>query len=263
MTTTLEPATVARDTIGSEDGHGDGRRTATWRQALVLAASGQLLLVGFMLVVALVFEGRFDPTPIVIGAVIALGVVLLRSRRGRGGVVYAGVVSLLLFAMVALFGGLTVFTRAESTVELILFGGLLVVSLLGLAAAAGAWPRSGRRAAAAWWAPRVAGGVVVALVVVGVVAGVLSGTATRMSGDLALRAEHFEFTTAELSADAGRVAVFVQNDDVAHHDFTIKGVVRIDLPGQKAGRAAFDVDPGTYRFSCSVHPAMEGTLKVS
>jgi plastocyanin len=84
-----------------------------------------------------------------------------------------------------------------------------------------------------------------------------------MSGDIALEAKHFEFTEQTLEAEAGRIAVFVENADVAHHDFTINDVVEIQLPGQKAGRRAFDVEAGTYRFYCSLHPDMEGTLKVS
>jgi plastocyanin len=109
----------------------------------------------------------------------------------------------------------------------------------------------------------VAAAAIALFVVVGVVAGVLSGSATRMTGDLVLQAKNFEFSKPVLTARAGRVAVFVDNQDVSSHDFTIKGVVQKSLPGQKAGRAVFDVQPGSYRFYCSLHPDMEGTLRVS
>jgi plastocyanin len=236
--------------------------TATWRDVLRGAAIGQVILAAFMFVVSAVLEGHVDPMPIVIGAVVAVGVFLLRKPDGgKGGVIYAGVVSLLLFLMVAMFGGLTVFQRFQSTFELILFGGLLVVTVLGLIATVGALRRRGGRAAAL--APRIAGGLIALLVVVGVVAGALTGSATRMAGDLALKAEQFEFSESELTAEPGRVAVFIENEDVAAHDFTIKDVVAEDLPGQKAGRAVFEVEAGTYRFYCSLHPDMEGTLTVS
>ena len=233
----------------------------TWRDVLRGAAVGQLILAAFMLLITIAFEGRFDPFPVVLGVIIAGGVVWLTKGRGRGGVIYAGIVSLLLFLMVAMFGGLTVFTRISSTFELILFGGLLVATLLGLVATPGALRRKAGPAADV--APKVAGAFIGLLVVVGIVAGALTGSATRMAGDIALETKHFEFTETELTAEAGRVSVFVDNVDVATHDFTINDVVTIDLPAQRAGRGTFDVEPGTYRFYCSLHPDMEGTLKVS
>src|SRR5205085_6125482 len=126
-----------------------------------------------------------------------------------------------------------------------------------------ALPGALRGRAASPVVPRIAGAIIVGIVVVGVVAGALTGSAARMTGDLELQAKNFEFSKTTLTADAGRVAVFVDNTDVASHDFTIKGVVQKSLPGQKAGRALFDVEPGTYRFYCSLHPDMEGTLRVS
>ena len=233
----------------------------TWRDVLRGAATGQLILAAFMLLVSVAVEDRFDPMPVVIGLIIAGGLVWLSKGSGKGGVIYAGVVSLLLFSMVAMFGGLTVFARFQSTFELILFGGLLVVTILGLVATVGAL--RGKGGGAAQLAPRVAGALIALLVVVGVVAGALTGSATRMDGDLALQTKHFEFTETQLDADAGSVSVFVENEDVAAHDFTIKDVVVVALPGQRAGRATFEVEAGTYRFYCSLHPDMEGTLKVS
>lgn len=255
MSTTVNAST---ETIGAADAAPQG---PTWRAVLRGAATGQVILAAFMLAITVAFEGRFDPMPVVIGLIAAGGVVWLSKGEGRGGVIYAGVVSLLLFLMVAMFGGLTVFTRVSSTFELILFGGLLVVTILGLVATIGALRRKGGPAAEV--APKVAGAFIALLVVVGVVAGALTGSATRMPGDLVLESKHFEFTETELTADAGRMSVFVDNVDVAAHDFTIKDVVAIELPGQRAGRGSFEVEAGTYRFYCSLHPDMEGTLKVS
>ena len=235
--------------------------TSTWRDVLRGAALGQSIMAAFMFVVSLVLEGKFDPMPVVIGLIALGGFVLLTKRSGKGAVIYAGVFSLLLFLMVAMFGGLTVFTRAESTFELILFGGLLVVTLLGLISTVGALRGAGGPAAEI--APKVAGAFLALLVAVGVVAGALTGSATRMAGDIDLQTKNFEFTDTTIEADAGRVAVFIENEDVAHHDFTIKGLVSTELPGQKAGRAVFEADAGEYRFYCTLHPGMEGTLKLS
>ena len=233
----------------------------TWRRVLTFAALGQLAMAGYLLAVSVVLDGRFDPTPVVIGAVVGIGVWRLR-RGGRGAVAYAGVVSGLLLLMVVAFGGAGGMLRPQSTFEFVLFGGFVVSGVLGLVALPGAWadgpPSSAPRIAA-----RVAGAAVVVVVVVGVVAGAVSGSATRMAGDLSLRAKNYEFNRTVLEAKAGRVAVFVENGDVSSHDFTIKDVVHKQLPGQKAGRAVFDVEPGTYRFYCSLHPDMEGMLRVS
>jgi plastocyanin len=234
-----------------------------WRDVLTGAATGQLVMAGYMVAITALFEGRLDPMPVVIAAVVGAGAWWLRrGSSGRGAVAYAGVVSLLLLLMALAFGGPATMLRPQSTFELILFGGLFVVSGLGLVAVPGAWRRSAPSPAAGA-APRVAAAAIALFVVVGVVAGVLSGSATRMTGDLVLQAKNFEFSKPVLTARAGRVAVFVDNQDVSSHDFTIKGVVHKSLPGQKAGRAVFDVEPGTYRFYCSLHPDMEGTLRVS
>lgn len=254
MSTTSIPTAgeVAGDTGATE---------TTWRHVLRSAAIGQVVMAAFMVLVAAVLESKFDPMPAVIGVIVVGGVALLSKRPGKGGVIYAGVVSLLLFLMMAMIGGFTVFARAESTFELILVGGVLIVSLLGIVATVGALRGGAGPAAAA--APKVAGSFIGLLVLVGVIAGALTGSATRMSGDLVLQTKNFEFSEQTIEVEAGPIGVFVENEDVAHHDFTIKDVVTIDLPGQKAGRQSFDVDEGTYRFYCSLHPDMEGTLKVS
>ena len=256
MSTTVNDTVLAGTTTVEE-----AADRTTWRDVLRGAATGQLILAAFMLLLTVAFEGRFDPLPVVIGAIVAGGVLWLTKSSGRGPVIYAGVVSLLLFLMVAMFGGFTVFSRPQSTFELILFGGLLVVTILGLIATVGAL--RGKGGPVAEVAPKVAGSFIALLVVVGVVAGALTGSATRMPGDVAMQTKHFEFTETEVAVDAGRVSVFVENEDVAAHDFTIKDVVALDLPAQRAGRATFDVEPGTYRFYCSLHPDMEGTLRVS
>lgn len=254
-------STTSIPTAGEVAGSTGAAIKTTWRHVLRSAAIGQVVMAAFMVIISAVFESKFDPMPAVIGVVVLGGVALLSKRPGKGGVIYAGVVSLLLFLMVAMFGGLSVFTRAESTFELILFGGLLVVTLLGIVAMVGALRNAAGPAAAV--APKVAGSFIGLLVVVGVIAGALTGSATRMSGDLVLQTKNFEFTEQTIEVEAGQIGVFVENEDVAHHDFTIKDVVTIDLPGQKAGRESFEVDEGTYRFYCSLHPDMEGTLKVS
>jgi plastocyanin len=239
----------------------------SWRAVQQGVMLGDLVLVAFMLVVTLALQGQFDPMPIVIGVVVAGAWLSLRRGRGRAGVIYGGVVSLLLVALVVAFGGLATFARPQSTFDLILMGGLLVTNLAGLVACvqalrAGDAGADGGRGAVV--VPRVTGALIALLVVVGVVAGVTAYSASPRPGDLQVKAHQFEFTRTHLQARAGRVSVWIQNDDPAHHDFTIKGVVSTALPGEKARRAVFDVEPGTYRFYCTIHPdQMQGTLTVT
>jgi plastocyanin len=229
MSITTQPAADAQP----------AERRNSWRDVVIGVGVGNLILAAAMLLVAIGLQGTVDAFPFVIAGVVGVGVLLAR-RPGRTGVIYLGVTSVLLFLGFFAFGGLNAAAHPQSTFDFILIVGLLVNNLTGLAAFPGA------------------------LVALGVVSGLLASSDPRLPGDLGLRAKDFEFDADTLQAKAGRVAVYVKNDDPTHHDFTIQGVVKEEVPGGKARRAVFDIEAGTYRFYCTLHPdAMQGALKVS
>ena len=173
---------------------------------------------------------------------------------------YAGVVSLLLFLMVAMFGGLTVFTRISSTFELILFGGLLVVTAPRARRHAGC-PAAAAGPAAAWL-PGRGRRFIALLVVVGVVAGALTGSATRMAGDFALETSTSSSTgpSSPRMPGGSRCSSTTSTSPPTTSPSRSR---RHRPPRAEGGTGVFDVEAGTYRFYCSLHPDMEGTLKVS
>lgn len=251
MSITTQPAADAQP----------AERRSSWRDVVIGVGVGNLILAATMLLVAIGLQGRVDPFPLVIAGVVGVGVLLAR-RPGRAGVIYLGVTSVLLFLVFLAFGGLKAVAHPQSTFDFILIVGLLVNNLTGLAAFPGAL--RGSTSIASDVTPRVVGVLMAALVALGVVSGLLASSDPRLPGDLGLRAKDFEFDADTLQAKAGRVAVYVKNDDPTHHDFTIQGVVKEEVPGEKARRAVFDVEAGTYRFYCTLHPdAMQGALKVS
>lgn len=80
-----------------------------------------------------------------------------------------------------------------------------------------------------------------------------------------LAARNVEFVPANLRADSGEVAVFVDNDDSFRHTFSIDALaVDLEVPGGKATRVELIAEPGTYEFYCAVpgHEDMRGELVV-
>jgi plastocyanin len=70
----------------------------------------------------------------------------------------------------------------------------------------------------------------------------------------------FAFAPALLDVEAGGFGLFISNADATLHDFTIDGVVSIDVPGKRSRRANVALDPGDYPFYCTLHPSMTGTV---
>lgn len=77
-----------------------------------------------------------------------------------------------------------------------------------------------------------------------------------------VKIDNFSFVPAMLRIDRGTKVTWVNSDDVPH-------VVRTEDPSIKS--PALDTDdaysytfdkPGTYRYFCSLHPKMQGTIVV-
>lgn len=104
--------------------------------------------------------------------------------------------------------------------------------------------------------------VVAAAGAIGLLGAVTSHDDLPQPGDLWVTARDFTFQPAAVDSEAGDINLFVDNADATLHDFTIDNVVAVDIPGRRSRRAGLTLDPGTYPFYCSLHPAMTGTLIV-
>lgn len=115
----------------------------------------------------------------------------------------------------------------------------------------------------------VVGVLIVLSVVLGI--GLLRGTASAAralpSGAVKLVVENMAYSKNTLTADAGDVAVALENHDLFWHTFTIDQLgVDIKVPMQATDQIRFQAPPGVYSFHCTIpgHEmlGMHGTLTV-
>jgi plastocyanin len=246
------------------DEHQGGTTTTTrsllrWRSVLVAAALAQILIN----VVVMVINGEVVPPLIVMSALLTIGLFVLGKRR-RAGAAALGIVSLAHLATSAPFlaEGLV---HPESFWDFWLGWSTVLAAALGVLAAVPVWRQrdDGFQRARA-----VSLGIVALIVALGVVGGAATmayESESVQSGDIVLAARNVEFVPANLRADSGEVAVFVDNDDSVRHTFSIDALaVDLEVPGGKATRVEFIAEPGTYEFYCAVpgHEDMRGELVV-
>ena len=86
-------------------------------------------------------------------------------------------------------------------------------------------------------------------------------------GDLALVTADVKFAPDAIEATTGTVGVFVANEDLFWHTFTITELdVNLNVPVGGERRITFDAPAGSYRFTCAIpghtQAGMEGTLVV-
>ncbi len=106
----------------------------------------------------------------------------------------------------------------------------------------------------------VTASLLAAAVAVGVAGGATGHDEAARPGDLRVTVHDFAFAPAVIEAEAGGIALFIENADATAHDFTIDGMVSVDVPGRRSRRATFALEPGTYSFRCTLHPSMTGTI---
>jgi len=86
-------------------------------------------------------------------------------------------------------------------------------------------------------------------------------------GDVALDINGVEFLSDTVTVDNGRGVVFVDNQDLLRHTFTIESLdIEAQLAAGSARRVVLpDLAPGSYDFVCSItgHEKMAGALIVS
>lgn len=232
----------------------------SWSRLLQYSAAAMavaLLALMFLL-------GGIIPPIIVFAALFALAAWLYQRKERAGSIVLAVLfVLLLLTNLPFIIPSLAV---PASTAD---FLPTIVVTLIAIVGATSAFAVIRRRGAATDGGARmVALGAITLLVVataVTIIAKIAYPDITARSGDIAIAAEDFEFSEQDITANGGRVAVFVENKDTTLHTFTIEELgVDLQIPAGEPARIAFDAEPGTYEFICRPHaPDMSGTLEIS
>lgn len=222
-----------------------------------LGVGGSLL---FLVVVAGVTGSGADPFLVIIGLLFAFGPIW--QARWRGGATYIVVLCVLWFLLSIVFGGFKALARPASWAEFVVvvasvvFPAVAVYAYRGVRRAGSSTPHGTR-------VLRLAFGVLGLALVVGLGATLITKSDTARAGDIRVVAKRFVFAPTSLKVRAGTVSVIVHNEDASHHDFTIEGVVAVQVPSFHARRATFTLLRGTYTYECVLHDGMTGTLTAS
>jgi plastocyanin len=70
-------------------------------------------------------------------------------------------------------------------------------------------------------------------------------------GDVRMTIRDFAFVPATLQVEGRDLDLFMENADATLHDFTIAGVVSVDVPGGRSRRTTVTLAPGRYPFLCT------------
>jgi plastocyanin len=233
-----------------------------WRTLLNLVALANLAVLLFMGLT------QRDTLALALGAISVAGLLLLRFRGGLFGILLLA----LLFADIAIWtvsGAVNNFMHREQGMALLLPSFLGVISLTGLAAAAGALLTRRARLSYNRWAAYVGSAGLLLLVVVAA-ASLLFGSPQTLENPgtaLVLGSKNMVYTTSSLSANPGQITVNLSNDDLWWHTFSIDELdIDLHVPMGAERSITFEAPAGEYYFYCSIpgHEAigMHGTLIV-
>lgn len=233
-----------------------------WNWKSLLQASALLsLAISIFGIVA------FEPEiPIVTGVLMSIGLLWMR-RPGKAGVIYSGLLHLLIALVVLfLFQNIRELAYPASWMVFLSAGARLIATGTAMVGAIGAILTTSRQGA-----PRVIGALALTLLLVLIAVGIVSRFSVkedfRQPGDVVLRiTPETKWSTSDLRVNGGTISIYVRNDDVHQGTFTIDGVVNLEVPAGTSKRATFDLGPGQYRFYSKLYPeesAMRGTLFVS
>ncbi|MDQ3986542.1 MAG: cupredoxin domain-containing protein [Actinomycetota bacterium] len=235
----------------------------TWRRLLIVGS----LAVILSMVAAMIFviEGLIVPmAAFVIGFGVGLGILAWKERPGA---IFLGVLSIVSLAMSLPFAleplGIPAST-ADFVLNLVSVIGLLVVIVAGAAVMRGG-PLDDSSGVT------LAVGLAFVVVLVGGTAMSITASVARddplaQPGDLDLTAKDIEFHPSELVTKPGAVTVFIENEDLTAHTFTIDELdVEEVIPGGASARVVLALESKTYRYYCTIagHEEMEGELNVA
>lgn len=231
--------------------------TWTWRRVLWWAAVAAAVQHAVVIIAA----KEVIPPVLVIGLLLLLGAWLL-GRPGKAGVI----VLLVLFVLVLLTN--IAFARYD-LMEWRSFPGFANAVASFVTAFVGLWaaiqvlrgrvsPSEGARTTTL-----ATGALFVVIVAANVVGTATYDDPVRGASDVTIVAKDNEWNTATLTAPAGKITFFADNEDTFLHNFHVKDVGTISMPASHAASGTYDVKAGTYEYVCDLHPDMKGTLTVT
>jgi plastocyanin len=229
---------------------------APWARLARLAA---LVAVGWSFALQVIFAVLIPPV-LVIGMVFLVLAVTLRPGRRKLALAASG------FAVLAVVGNLPVVIDELShpssalafMLTLVATSAMAVIAIAGLAVWR-RWPAPRVRMVARSWVAVLVMGAALALLASGGV-----GSVDAQPGDVEVTTKSLQFEPGGVSVPAGRVGIWVDNQDGVRHTFTIPGIGEIALAAFSAGRAEFDLAAGVYQVICAVpgHENMVFELRV-
>jgi plastocyanin len=233
--------------------------TPMWRR--VVRGAGILWLV--WVAVTGIVSGDGFVFVAVIGGLMALAWLGVEWRPGRASITTFGALSFVFVLVNAPFLVPTL-AHPESVVAFDTTLLSLSIAIAGSIAGLAAWWRALGDAAAR--ITLVALGSLLALgMIVGLVAALGLHSDTAREGDLVVVAHRSDYQPEALSAPAGTVAIFVENQDSFRHTFRIDALdLQVEIPATTDRRIEVDLPPGTYVFHCTIpgHEGMTGTITV-
>jgi plastocyanin len=90
----------------------------------------------------------------------------------------------------------------------------------------------------------------------------LAGTAEEAASPPTVELRDFMFAPASLTVNAGSTVRWVNRDEEPHTVVAADGSFRSGALDTGQAYAFRFAQPGTYRFTCSIHPRMVGTIIV-
>lgn len=228
-----------------------------WRLLLAALALGLILVT----VVVQATQSAVIPPLIVQAVLLVVGLVLLAVRPRLGAIVLAVLAVLALLVNLPFIAG--DLSHPESVWSFVPAALAVLGGVVGLVALIGVLRRIDGGAAKAV-------GALSGVAVLGILAIAVASSDpeddVKQDGDQGMFAEDFEFRPDEFTAAAGDVGVFIGNDDLVRHNFSIDDLdVDEELPSKAFVRIQLtDVAPGEYRYYCNIegHEDMTGTMTV-
>lgn len=236
----------------------------TWRRMMRGIAITEVGGLTTLLVAGALYGlGFFAPLAI---ALVLWGVAaVLVPRMTKASTVYTLVVTSLTLVMFGgLFFGWTGFMYPKSWFEMTFATLTVLLPIAGIVAAVATLRHHDGNDAAKTPA-RVIAALATVIVLVGAVGTLATSDATRLPGDVTLTSANFEFEQEALTAKAGDVAIYFENEDPFVHNVKIEGKgTSANAEGGKSIRHVFKgMTAGTYEYLCAIHPDMKGTLTVT